>query len=131
MRTLCHDIGKDLGVGGCMESLIRIRSGMFTLDDAIDLEKLAADPVPERWLKEAVGGLRFPVVEPGEEELNILVEGGEIPWTGFENKGNVSVTRRGRLIALARIKDGDGIMTLAPIRVLEPRFKELFKNNEK
>ena len=131
MRTLCHDIGQDLGVGGCMESLVRIRSGMFTLKDAVDLEELAADPGPERWLREAARGLKFPVVEPEDEELGVLVDGGEIPWTGSGRKGNVSVTRKGKLIALARIKDGNGVMTLAPVKVLEPRFKELFKDYEK
>lgn len=40
IRTLCHDIGKKLGCGGCMESLIRTRAAGFTLDDAVYLEEL-------------------------------------------------------------------------------------------
>jgi tRNA pseudouridine55 synthase len=131
MRTLCHDIGRDLGVGGCMESLVRVRSGVFTMGDAVDLEELAANPEPEGSLRKPADGLKFPVVEPDEEELEVLVEGGEITWTGSERMGNVSVTRAGKLIALARIKEGSGTLCLAPVRVLEPRFKELFKDIEK
>ena len=131
MRTLCHDLGRDLGVGGCMESLVRTRSGVFSLEDAVDLETLASDPEPGKRLREASGGLRFPVVRPGEEEIETLVGGGEIPWTGAERRGHVSVERDGRLIALARIKDGNPGMSLAPIRVLEPRFKELLKKTRK
>ena len=127
MRTLCHDLGRDLGVGGCMESLIRTRSGVFSLKDAVDLESLARDPAPERWLREASGGLRFPVVRPDEAEIETLVGGGEIPWTGDKKEGNVSVAKAGHLIALARIKEAAGGMRLSPVRVLEPRFKELLK----
>jgi len=128
MRTLCHDLGRDLGVGGCMESLVRIRSGVFSLKDAVDLDRLVSDPEPERWLREASGGLRFPVAQLEEDEIGTLVEGGEIPWAGAEKEGHVSVTKAGCLIALARIKEGNGGLCLAPVKVLEPRFKELLKN---
>lgn len=40
VRTLCHDIGQQLGVGGCMESLVRLRSGVYTLDQAFSLPQL-------------------------------------------------------------------------------------------
>lgn len=41
IRTLCHDIGKKLGAGGCMEKLTRTRVGRFTLEEAKTLEELA------------------------------------------------------------------------------------------
>lgn len=37
IRTLCHDIGQVLGVGGAMSALRRTRAGGFTLTDAISL----------------------------------------------------------------------------------------------
>lgn len=43
IRTLCEDIGNQLGCGGCMESLLRTRVAHFTLDNALhlaDIEKL-------------------------------------------------------------------------------------------
>ncbi|MDD3570826.1 MAG: tRNA pseudouridine(55) synthase TruB [Lachnospiraceae bacterium] len=40
IRTLCADIGKELGCGGHMSKLLRTRSGNFKLDNAITLEKL-------------------------------------------------------------------------------------------
>jgi len=42
IRTLCHDIGTELGVGGCMSSLRRVRAGQFHLRDAVTLETVAA-----------------------------------------------------------------------------------------
>ena len=40
IRTLCHDIGESLGCGGCMESLLRTRVGIFKLDAASKLEQI-------------------------------------------------------------------------------------------
>lgn len=53
IRTLCQDIGEKLGCGGCMEQLLRTRSGMFSLSEAHRLGELqeAADAgQPERYL---------------------------------------------------------------------------------
>lgn len=40
IRTLCHDIGARLGVGGTMVKLLRISSGKFNIEDSIKLSKL-------------------------------------------------------------------------------------------
>ena len=40
IRTLCHDIGQKLGCGGCMESLLRTKVGIFTLKDALKLSEI-------------------------------------------------------------------------------------------
>ena len=42
IRTLCHDIGHKLGCGGCMEELIRTRSGNFTWEDSMTLAEVEA-----------------------------------------------------------------------------------------
>jgi tRNA pseudouridine55 synthase len=41
IRTLCHDIGQQLGCGACMTSLRRIRSGCFDESMAISMDALA------------------------------------------------------------------------------------------
>lgn len=41
IRTLCHDIGEKLGLGGCMEELIRTRVGRFTMENSRTLEEIA------------------------------------------------------------------------------------------
>lgn len=40
IRTLCHDIGNDLGVGGCMEKLIRTKVERFSIEDSISLAQI-------------------------------------------------------------------------------------------
>ncbi len=48
IRTLCADIGKALGCGGCMHSLKRLASGSFSLEEADTLEALEAMTLDER-----------------------------------------------------------------------------------
>ena len=45
IRTLCHDIGTELGCGGCMSSLRRTKSGVFSVEDAYTITEVqdAAD----------------------------------------------------------------------------------------
>ena len=40
IRTLCHDIGEKLGCHGCMERLLRTRSGMFCLERSVTLSEV-------------------------------------------------------------------------------------------
>ena len=40
IRTLCHDIGRKLGCGGCMESLLRTRVDRFYLEDSLTLSQI-------------------------------------------------------------------------------------------
>lgn len=43
LRSLAHDIGQKLGVGGYLEDLIREQIGPFNLKEAIDLEKITSE----------------------------------------------------------------------------------------
>lgn len=40
IRTLCHDIGQTLEVGGCMEELLRTRVERFSIEDSIRLDEV-------------------------------------------------------------------------------------------
>ena len=53
IRTLCYDIGRKLGCGGCMESLIRTRVAGFELEDSLklsDIERLKAEGTLEEYI---------------------------------------------------------------------------------
>lgn len=53
VRTLCHDLGRALGCGGCMSSLRRTRAGNFTLAQAVTMQQVldfAAGQDPQQLL---------------------------------------------------------------------------------
>lgn len=53
IRTLCHDIGEKLGCGGCMEALLRTRSGRFTLEESYTLAQIE-DAVKDGSISEII-----------------------------------------------------------------------------
>ncbi len=40
VRSLAHDLGQRLGSGACLAGLVRLRSGRFSLEEAVSLERL-------------------------------------------------------------------------------------------
>jgi tRNA pseudouridine55 synthase len=58
VRTLCHDIGEQLGCGGCMASLQRLRSGRYSIKDAYQLDEIL------KWTPEEFESHLFPVPSP-------------------------------------------------------------------
>lgn len=51
IRTLCHDIGGALDVGGCLSSLRRTRAGMFSIQNAVTLEEIQTARDQERHME--------------------------------------------------------------------------------
>ena len=50
VRSLIRDLGKRLGTGGCLTSLVRRSVGPFHEDDAWTFERLEAAPKPQVYL---------------------------------------------------------------------------------
>ena len=53
IRTLCHDIGEQLGCGGCMKSLLRTRAGEFHISKSLKINEIA-DKINEGNLDEYI-----------------------------------------------------------------------------
>lgn len=70
IRTLCHDIGEALGTGGCMESLIRTKAGIFGINDSIHLSD-AERLMQENRLEEVL----LPVDQMFAEYREIILSG--------------------------------------------------------
>ena len=58
IRTICQDVGETLGCGGTLGALTRIKSGIFDIDTAIDLEDL------KTWSMEEIETRLQPTFEP-------------------------------------------------------------------
>lgn len=50
VRTLCHDIGRVLGCGGCMSSLRRTAAAGFGVEDSYPMERILSAEHPEALL---------------------------------------------------------------------------------
>ena len=59
VRTICHDLGEKLGCHAHMTSLIRMKSGVFTIDQALTLEEVSYY-IESGCLQEILQGLDTP-----------------------------------------------------------------------
>ena len=77
VRSFAHALGELVGTGACLESLRRTRSGEFTLDQAVELERVrqSSAAVTERWipLERLLPGM--PSVRLGEEGRKRVAHG--------------------------------------------------------
>ena len=82
IRTLCADIGKVLGCGGHMESLIRTRTGSFSLEKAYKLDEIR-DFAKENRIAEMMLPMKealhhFPAIVVDERAEKLLYNGGRV-----------------------------------------------------
>ena len=81
IRTICEDVGKRLGCGATMESLERLASGRFKIEEAIDLYELV-----EAYSIRRFEGEKY-FVQPAEEaallEIEKLILPMDYPLTHF------------------------------------------------
>ena len=78
IRTLCHDIGAKLSVGGCMKELLRTKVGRFELSESLTLDELQKLKEEDR-LAEAVLPVEevfkeLPEIRSDTEELDKLLK---------------------------------------------------------
>ncbi len=119
IRSLCADIGAHLGVGGCMEWLIRTASGPFTSELAVDmevLEKMSSAEVQERILPPAVLVEGVPRVDIDSSATALFCNGGAVD-SEMSEAGIVRVHGiRGELLGIGKIEDGS--KRVRPLKVI-------------
>ena len=75
IRTLCHDIGAKLSVGGCMKELLRTKVGRFELSESLTLDELQKLKEEDR-LAEVVLFKELPEISSDTEVLDKLLKNG-------------------------------------------------------
>ena len=96
IRTLCHDIGKELGIGAAMEYLVRTRVSVFEIKDALtlsDIEFLSKEK-PEKFMEKvySVDSLfEYSKLSVSGDGIRYLQNGNTLREKDFkENAGNIS-----------------------------------------
>jgi tRNA pseudouridine55 synthase len=128
MRSLAHDLGDALGVGGCLEQLRREQSGAFSLADAVSLENLELEPdgapshiVPIRQLLPDL-----PSVVVTDHGAGLAAHGNTLMKSDFKSDSGGSVAREPGNPTHVRVYDRHGkLLAIAEERaagILHPRI---------
>ena len=111
IRTLCEDIGIKLGVGAYMNTLLRTRSGIFTIDDALttkQIEAFADEGKLENALK-SVDGIFSDMqsIHLNPNQTKSVVNGVQMTWRGIDEGESVRVyDNNGKFLCISQITDG-------------------------
>jgi tRNA pseudouridine55 synthase len=111
IRSLAHDIGEVLKVGGHLAALRRVEAGIFTLEDAVDLASLEQsfqDETWEKYLRPAVDALpTLPPVEINDASISLIRNGQRIPAPPDSQGVAKGIDQKGELVAiLEAVEDG-------------------------
>ncbi len=124
IRSLCRDIGEKLGTGAYMSRLIRKGSGVFKIEDSTALEEIMDNP---HNLERIIYPLDYPLqnipalkLYTAEQDMDII-NGKSLKWDEALGSGLARVySSVGNLLALAQIKQQNGMLLIQPRTVFIP-----------
>ena len=110
VRSIIHDLGKLLGCGAAMSSLLRTESCGFTLEDCVTIDQLQAardEGQPERWLMPVEVAFRDMRESALPEDRLLPFLNGLPTYLGRGETGVRAVRCGGRFLGLGRL-EADG-----------------------
>ncbi len=128
IRTLCADIGRMLGCGAVMSSLVRTRTGRFTLADSITIEELEQMSFEERLLlpKSAESLFEeYPALDVNDFYAKLILSGCELYQkklhTNFDAGMLVRIRNKNKFIALGRadVNESESVIKPEKLFVIE------------
>jgi tRNA pseudouridine55 synthase len=110
VRSLAHDLGRALGVGGTLAALRRTRVGSFSLTEAVDIETLAREMESDAWQERLFPPdeivLGWPAAILGETNARRVRNGLPASMTASREEERCrAYSEAGELIALLRRED--------------------------
>lgn len=110
VRTLCHDLGRALGCGGCMSSLRRTRAGSFALSQAVTMQQVldfAAEHDPQELLMpvDAVFSVHPPLIVTLGQAAR-LKNGAQVRNWQFRSGTYRVYAEDGEFLLLGRVENG-------------------------
>lgn len=121
IRTLCHDLGMQLATGAYMAELIRVRSGLFILEDAYKLSDLTC----KDKLEEFILPLDYPLLDldayylSSDKEIKAIKNGNSIKCCQYLPKTEKIRLYDGKnLLAIASLKKIDTTFYFKPEKVI-------------
>jgi tRNA pseudouridine55 synthase len=111
IRSIAHDLGDRLSTGAHLAGLRRIKSGPFTIKDAIPLPKLEVGFMVDKWEKYLIPAVEalpdFPIVKVSHENLGQIQHGHRVPAEEGSSGLARAVDSEGNLVAiLEAVEDG-------------------------
>jgi tRNA pseudouridine55 synthase len=104
VRSLAHDLGRELGCGAHLVGLRRTKSGRFTLRDAVPLRRLQEAFTAGEWYRYLIPAAEaladWPMVELNADQVELVRHGHRVPAEPGSKGWARGVSQQGDLVAL-------------------------------
>ena len=107
IRSIAHDLGKNLGCFGHLIKLIRVKAGDFEVEDSVKLEDLTSLEEVKKHLIYPLEKLNYQIYELNPKELELVSHGMKISARKNLQDGIVLLINNGKLVAVANACDGN------------------------
>lgn len=105
IRSIAHDLGKNLNCFGHLIKLVRVKAGDFLVENAIKLDELSSVEEVEKHLIYPLEKLDYQTYELNEKELELVSHGMQIGGQNLLDEGIVILTHNSKLIAVAEANE--------------------------
>lgn len=115
VRSLAHDLGKKLGIGGYVKELRRTKIDGIDLLEAASLEEFLSSQNPKEFLRPVDELMRFlPEIRLNSFQVGKVIKGQSILVSLYDYNGLVKIYDNNRFIGIGELKGG----VLKPSRLL-------------
>ena len=105
IRSIAHDLGKNLNCFGHLIKLVRVKAGDFLVENAIKLDELSSIEEVEKHLIYPLEKLDYQTYELNEKELELVSHGMQIGGQNLLEEGIVILTHNSKLVAVAETNE--------------------------
>ena len=105
IRSIAHDLGKNLNCFGHLIKLVRVKAGDFLVENAIKLDELSSVEEVEKHLIYPLEKLDYQTYELNEKELELVSHGMQIWAQNLLEEGIVILTHNSKLVAVAEANE--------------------------
>ena len=105
IRSIAHDLGKNLNCFGHLIKLVRVKAGDFLVENAIKLDELSSVEEVKKHLIYPLEKLDYQTYELNEKELELVSHGMQIWAQNLLEEGIVILTHNSKLIAVAEANE--------------------------
>ena len=105
IRSIAHDLGKNLNCFGHLIKLVRVKAGDFLVENAIKLDELSSVEEVKKHLIYPLEKLDYQTYELNEKELELVSHGMQIWGQNLLEEGIVILTHNSKLVAVAEANE--------------------------
>lgn len=110
IRSIINDLGLTIGTGAVMSGLVRTKSGLFELENAISPDCITDKAEAEKYLINPVEVLSYKCYELTQIEYKKIQHGQSITTDDFEDNEYVCLTFNNELCAISQKQENSNIL---------------------